>query len=106
MYASTPADLPEPPFRFFKGLVPRLRHQILDEYVISSTHSQLQALCFVVASLVSLYLLGAANGGRDYVCLQNEYNSELSLIYHTTRGKVELEYDLHSVYTIHSALHV
>ena len=24
MYTSTPTDLPDPPFRFFKGLVPRL----------------------------------------------------------------------------------
>ena len=24
MYTSTPADLPDPPFRFFEGLVPRL----------------------------------------------------------------------------------
>ena len=50
--------------------------------------------------------MGAAYGGRDYVCLQNEYNSEPSLTYHTTRGKVELEYDLHSVYTIHSEVRI
>ena len=24
MYTSTPADVPDPPFRFFEGLVPRL----------------------------------------------------------------------------------
>ena len=35
---------------------------------------------------------------------RHKYNSEPSLNYRTTRGKVELEHDLHSVYTVHSAL--
>ena len=29
MYTSTPADLPDPPFQFFEGLVPRLFHTCL-----------------------------------------------------------------------------
>ena len=42
----------------------------------------------------------------DYIrpLTRHKYNSEPSLIYRTTRGKVELEHDLHSVYTVHSAL--
>ena len=27
MYSSTPADVPDPPFRFFEGLVPRLKYE-------------------------------------------------------------------------------
>ena len=56
--------------------------------------------------IVSLYLLGAAYGNSDYIRSQDVSTnySEPSLNYRTTRGKAELEYDLHSVYTLHSAL--
>ena len=40
------------------------------------------------------YLVSDAYGGRNYVRLQDKSNSEPSLIYHTTRGKVELEHNL------------
>ena len=29
VYTFTPADVPDPPFRFFEGLVPRLRFSVL-----------------------------------------------------------------------------
>ena len=32
MYTSTPADLPDPPFRFFEGLVPRLKKESDDRF--------------------------------------------------------------------------
>ena len=62
-------------------------HQILDEYVMSFTHSQLSSVVFCSSKIkltrsvvraakckfiVLLYLLGAAYGGRDYVCLQDK----------------------------------
>ena len=41
--------------------------------------------------IVSLYLLGAAYGDWDYIHTRHKCNSEPSLNYRTTRGKVELE---------------
>ena len=35
---------------------------------------------------------------------RQKHNPEASLIYNTTSGKVELEHNLHSIYTFHSAL--
>ena len=49
---------------------------------------------------VLLYLLSATYSGRDDIRLQDKVQFRA----HTTRSKVKLEHDLHSIYTVQSAL--
>ena len=75
MYTSTPSHLPDPPFRFFEGLVPRL------EYEVSVPVTRFICVCVCVCVCVG----GGGGGGW----LRDDTTSALNTIIEAFGNTVE-----------------
>ena len=62
VYTSTPADVPDPPFRFFKGLVPRLASLCIGRGIRGGYRVLDRRVCFQDASVRKHALLGGSGG--------------------------------------------